>query len=217
MSELERKPHHPYRSVRLPEGRRAGPIDGPVAQHSILASAVLGSGGVAYASEQWSFVYFLLGGVCSVWMLWAVPYAVYLACRGRWSWLSTRRHVAVSIVWMLAIGAACCATVRAEGRREDQALQALDALVRTTVQAARRYRADHGHYPETPGALVPRYLPRVPVVEPPIGDGLTCPIEVGVWNGVPTLWIPGRDPMLGTCIHRRGIGFDLSTGRALPR
>jgi type II secretory pathway pseudopilin PulG len=50
----------------------------------------------------------------------------------------------------------------AEDRRGQAARHALDTLVRTTAQATRRYRTDHGRYPETLREFVPRYLARVP-------------------------------------------------------
>jgi len=217
MSEAELTKHHPYRSAQLHEGRRGVPVDGRVVMHVIAALGALASGVVACAVGLRSIAIFLLFGTCAVWILWAAPYAVYLVCRGRWSWLSTRRHVTASLVWMLAIASAVCASAVDDDQRLFPEQRALDALVRTTAQATRRYRADHGRYPDTLNALVPRYLPRVPVAEPPIAYSLTCPIDYGVWQGVPTLWIAGRDPMFDTCIHRRGIGFDLSTGRQLPR
>lgn len=217
MFEAEPKQRHPYRSAQLREGRWRAPIDGHAVTHVLAALGALASGVVASAVGLRPITFLLIFGACAVWILWAVPYVMYLMCRGRWSWLSTRRHVTASLVWMLAIGVAVCALAGHEDRRLSAEQRALDALVRTTAQATRRYRADHGQYPETLSALVPRYLPRVPVAEPPIAYHLTCPIEYNVWQRVPTLWIPGRDPMFDNCIHRRGIGFDLSTGRQLPR
>ena len=56
----------------------------------------------------------------------------------------------------------------AEELRQTAGRRAFDALIGTTAEATRRYQADHGRYPEALSALVPRYLPRVPVAEPPI-------------------------------------------------
>jgi hypothetical protein len=212
MSEAELKKRHPYRSVQFRVGRRGPPIDGRVVKHVSAALGALASGVVACAAGLWPIAVVIFYGAFTTWLLWVVPYAVYLACGGRWNWRSTHRYVAALLVWMLAIEAAVGAAWWVEGRPMEAKRRALDALVRTTAHATRRYRADHGHYPDTLSALVPRYLPRIPVAEPP-----TCPIEYGVWQGVPTLWIPGRDPMFDSCIHRRGYGINLSTGRLLPR
>lgn len=216
MSESEPKQRHPYRRAHLREGRWGAPIDGHMVTHVVAALGALASGIVAIAADVRPIAFLLIFGACAVWALWAVPYATYLVCRGRWSWLSTRRHVTASLVWMLTIGVAAGALAGHEDHRLSVEERALDTLVRTTAQAARRYRADHGQYPETLSALVPQYIPRLPVAEPPIASRLTCPIDYSVWRGVPTMWIPGRDPMFGTCIHRRGVAFDLSTGRQLP-
>lgn len=217
MSEAEPRQLYPYRSAQLREGHRRSLIVGHVVTHIIAVLGVFASGVLAAAVGLRPATLLLIFGACAVWILWAVPYAIYLACRGRRSWLSARRHFAASIVWILAIGVAVCASAGDDKRRLNAEQRALDALVRTTAQATRRYRADHGQYPETLSALVPQYLPRVPVAEPPIAYRLTCPIDYRVWHGVATMWIPGRDPMFDNCIHRRGVGFDLSTGRQLPR
>lgn len=98
MSEAEPKERHPYRSAQLREGPRGAPIDERAVTHVIAALGALVSGVVASAVGLRPIAFLLIFGACAVWILWAVPYAMYLVCRGRWSWLSTRHHVTASRV-----------------------------------------------------------------------------------------------------------------------
>lgn len=98
MPEAEPKQRHPYRSVRFPKGRRGLPVEG---RHVIAALGTLAAGVIACAAGLWPIAVVLFFGAFTTWLFWAVPYAVYLACGGRWSWLSTHRHVAALLVWML--------------------------------------------------------------------------------------------------------------------
>lgn len=128
---------------------------------------------------EWLVAVLVLGAV-AVLVLWALPQQDALLIHGQPS--VARRLGRASLIWLASV----VATV-ATGFLFRAASARYDARAAATVSGAvERYRTDHGEYPPSLRALVPRYLAEVPTAHLQSGEecsfryrGLGAKAELG--------------------------------------
>ncbi|MDO9020644.1 MAG: hypothetical protein Q8S73_44165 [Deltaproteobacteria bacterium] len=98
-------------------------------------------------------------------LFWALPHHGDLLIHEERS--GARAHARASRIWLSSVVStlAVFVVLRVAGARHERA--AADAV----SHAVERFRADHGEYPPTLEALIPRYLPQIPTPYRVSGEG----------------------------------------------